>query len=285
MRSWMFIAALLPLSGLAAPTNTVPAAGTTNAASRLAPPATPIQKAAPAGFTAWLGAGVEQFKWKEVSDGRTFVEEEGPLFSLGGGLRTPLSGGWAFAFQGRIYGGAVDYDGGLQNIFGGYTPYSSKTTYVGVQLDATVGYTVKGRALNWQPFGGLGVNAWQRRLDTDGDFEVGQYGYIEDWTILYALLGTGLRSGSWYGHLALHLPILNDEKVDLSESDGPSGIDLEPGRSLGYEGEVGYEWTSWRLGLGYTYDDFKKSDLDSSGSFLQPASERGVISLQLSRRL
>jgi hypothetical protein len=200
-----------------------------------------------------------------------------------GGFGGPLSPRWFFEGHGKVFAGEVDYDGGLQDVLGGYRPYHAHTSYAGLEGEALFAYPLTGALAPLRPFAGLGFLAWQRTLDSHGDFEPGDHGYVENWLSLYAAAGLELRSGRWQARAALRAPFYHRETIDLSEQGGDSNLELKPGRAPGYALEGGYTRNRWRFVLSYNADDFKTSDVDSSGLFLQPESERRVWSLQVAR--
>lgn len=262
--------ALLPLCATAA-TNAPAGAG-----SSFAPPPPTV---ATTNRLVWIGGAVDHFDWKEISpNGSTFLTEDGWLVGLVGGAQAPLVPGWLVEGRAKFYTGLVDYDGSLQTLLGN-RDYKSKTTYVGFEGELLARRPLPGRTISLQPFAGAGLAAWQRELDTDTYGDIGQYGYTETWSSLLALLGTDFAAGPWRARLALRLPLLNEESVEIDHHD----VELEPGRTPGYQVEVAYTRGPWHYTLGFTADDYERSDLDDSGRFLQPESERRLVSVQVGR--
>ena len=83
-----------------------------------------------------VAGGVEQFVWREfATDQRELLEESGQRFSVAlayDNLRR-LESGPVYSLGGKLYLGAVDYDGETQ-LTG--IPVQSTTTYFGAQVDA-----------------------------------------------------------------------------------------------------------------------------------------------------
>ena len=72
----------------------------------------------------------ETFYWNERSDGEDFVNERGPLSTLGYVHRSGFE-----RFRAELFGGTMAYDGGAQFIDGSYEPYhqSVGTNYLGMR--------------------------------------------------------------------------------------------------------------------------------------------------------
>lgn len=262
--------ALLPLGVLGA-TNTPAGSGIS-----FAPPPPTV---ATTNRSVWIGGALDHFDWKEISpNGSTFLTEDGWLVGVVGGAQAPLVPGWLVEGRAKFYTGLVDYDGSLQTLLGN-RDYKSKTTYLGFEGELLARHPLPGRSVSIQPFGGVGLAAWQRELDTDSYGDVGRYGYTENWASFLALLGSDFAVGPWRTRLALRLPLVNEETVDI---DGDE-IELEPGRTPGFQVEVAYARGPWHYLLGFTADDYRRSDTDSSGRFLQPESERRLVSVQVGR--
>ena len=128
----------------------------------------------------------EAFFWNERSDGRDFVNERGPLSTLGYVHRNGFE-----RFRMELFGGTVAYDGGAQYDDGSYEPYhqSNGTNYLGVRGE----YDLLIEPASWsrlRAFVGVGTRFWIRDLHDavtpSGDPVTG---YQEDWWTFYPYVG------------------------------------------------------------------------------------------------
>jgi hypothetical protein len=185
--------------------------------------------------------------------------------------------------NGEFYFGNLDYDGFIQNAYD-TKPYRSKTQYLGLKgstdlamiFDITDHFYLK-------PYLGIGVNAWQRRLDNTGDRV---YGYDESWLTLFPL--GGLKAGApinqtveLFGKAELRLSAYNVEKVDMSNIGGPSGIYLSPGRQPSFCAEAGVKVYFVSISLFYETLRFGESDIDSKYEVFQPESKADIYGVKL----
>lgn len=128
----------------------------------------------------------EAFFWNERSDGHDFVNEYGPLSTLGYLHRNGCE-----RFRLELFGGTVAYDGGAQYEDGSYEPYhdSNGTNYLGVRGE----YDLLIEPASWRrvrAFVGVGTRFWIRDLHdsvTPSGNEVD--GYQEDWWSFYPYIG------------------------------------------------------------------------------------------------
>src|ERR1700719_3104824 len=74
-----------------------------------------------------LNAGIDYLRWTESTTPE--VTETGPLYALGLAYTQDRDAGALFAYRGKVWGGAVDYQGAT--LFGA-TPVSSTTDYIGL---------------------------------------------------------------------------------------------------------------------------------------------------------
>jgi hypothetical protein len=132
----------------------------------------------------------EAFFWNERSDGRDFVNEYGPLSTLGYLHR---NGCERFRFE--LFGGTMAYDGGAQYDDGNgnmiYEPYhdSNGTNYLGVRGE----YDILIEPACWtrlRAVVGIGTRFWIRDL-RDSVTPSGDpvYGYQENWWTFYPYIG------------------------------------------------------------------------------------------------
>lgn len=226
---------------------------------------------------------VENFNWKEYLLGQEIVRDSGPLYGIGADLNISPPMMLMFEVNGEFYFGNLDYDGFIQHAYG-LEPYRGKTQYLGIKgsgdvamiLDVTGHFYLK-------PYLGLGVNAWQRRLDNSGRRV---YGYDESWLTLFpfAGLGAGLpinRKVEVFGKAELRLAAYNIEKVDLSNLGGPSGVYLSPGRQPSFYAETGVNVAFVSLSLFYETLRFGESDIDRATDMFQPESNADMYGVKL----
>jgi hypothetical protein len=132
----------------------------------------------------------EAFYWKERSDGRDFVNEYGPLSTVGYLHRSGFE-----RFRLEVFGGTVAYDGGAQyeddNGNVGYEPYhqSNGTNYLGVRAE----YDLLIEPACWsrvRAFVGVGTRFWIRDLRDYAMSATDEVpGYQEDWWTFYPYIG------------------------------------------------------------------------------------------------
>jgi hypothetical protein len=132
----------------------------------------------------------EAFYWNERSDGHDFVNEYGPLSTLGYLHRSGFE-----RFRMELFGGTMAYDGGGQYDDGTgnmiYEPYrqSNGTNYLGIRAE----YDLLIEPACWsrvRAVVGVGTRFWIRDLH-DYVFPSGDevYGYQEDWWTFYPYIG------------------------------------------------------------------------------------------------
>lgn len=236
---------------------------------------------APADVKVRMSAIVQYFEWEEDVGGGLGLKEKGPLYGLGASLDIPLTPDWRLDLNGYVYAGTVDYDGFLQNIFGGTTPYESETSYQGFKTDADFVFTGDDGLAGVSMFAGLGMQYWLRELDDGGEF-----GYDEYWYTLDTRVGLKFQFAGAYpdvtyrGLIGLLLPIYNYEVIKGADIAGDDEVDLEPKPKVGYVAEFGADVRNWHLVAFYEAQHFGKSDLDDSGTVYQPKSDKQVIGVR-----
>ena len=132
----------------------------------------------------------EAFYWNERSDGRDFVNEYGPLLTLGYLRRNGFE-----RFRFELFGGTMAYDGGAQYQDNSgnwvYEPYhqSNGTNYLGIRGE----YDLLIEPASWtrvRAVVGVGTRFWIRDLhDAVTPSGVDVYGYQEDWWTFYPYIG------------------------------------------------------------------------------------------------
>lgn len=128
----------------------------------------------------------DSFYWNERIGSRDFVNEYGPLSTLGYVRRNGFE-----RFRMELFGGTVAYDGGAQYEDGSYEPYhqSNGTNYLGVRGE----YDLLIEPTSWSRMRlvvGVGTRFWVRDLRdavTPSGSEVS--GYQENWWTFYPYVG------------------------------------------------------------------------------------------------
>src|SRR5687767_7525941 len=121
-----------------------------------------------------IGAGLEQFRWKESTS--PTVKESGLRWVLDLTWSQSREPGFSVAYNLKLYAGNVDYDGAL--LFSG-TPVSGKTHYRGMQNELHTIYRTPG-AVDF--VFALGWDRWVRYLTQHQS---------ESFDVLYARAGAG----------------------------------------------------------------------------------------------
>ncbi|HMO49671.1 MAG TPA: hypothetical protein PKE26_02780 [Kiritimatiellia bacterium] len=225
---------------------------------------------------------VQDFTWREDVGQPLRLKESGWLYGIGvnGRLRQPER--WQLHYRAQFYGGEVDYDGFLQYLDGRVEPYQAETRYLGAVGDLDASFLLnEGDAIPVRPFIGIGTRYWLRELDKREGF-----GYDEYWLTIYGRLGLNIEvpessARTWFLSMALVVPVYNYEwavDVPLLPDDN---IELKPKRKLGQHLEAGVRGQRFQAALFYEALNFGQSDLDRSGMFFQPASEKRLAGLRV----
>ncbi len=245
-------------------------------------------------LTLWIGVpGVaraldfdvvlHQFTWEErQADGRTMLEEEGPLLGLRLAGTSPVTPAVAWRNRGEVFLGEVDYDGATT--LG--QPLRTTTAYYGFKLESDLAWDLsRSDQMDTGPLAGLSARAWLRRLDHGAR---DSNGYDEGWFITYARLGWFASVGPADGlrvraEAALRLPIYNTAHYSLTGADGSSDASVEPGGELSAEAALDLVSPRWRIGLAYEDFEFSESNGASLPPFeiFQPESEGRLLSLRV----
>jgi len=131
---------------------------------------------------------IDYFHWNERLDGADFVNEDGPLVTLGYTRRTGPE-----RFRIELFGGDVNYDGSGQFEDGTTDPLSSRTGYLGTRAEYDLLLEP-----DWAPrlsfLAGVGTRFWIRDLrDGVSRSSYPVYGYQETWWTVYPYLGLETR--------------------------------------------------------------------------------------------
>ena len=131
---------------------------------------------------------VDYFHWNERLDGADFVNEDGPLVTLGYARRVGRE-----RFRVELFGGSVHYDGGGVFDDGSSEPLSSTTKYLGVRGEYDLLFDPDWMP-RWSFLLGIGTRFWIRDLKDDvTDLGSPVEGYQETWWTIYPYLGLESR--------------------------------------------------------------------------------------------
>ena len=243
-----------------------------------------------------IAGGVEKFNWREFSsNGRELLNESGPRFSFGGSydnLRR-LNSGELFSVGGKLYAGAVDYDGETQITA---VPVQSTTNYFGVQFDAMGGYRYARRLHGFDLLGGVATDFWLRSIDDTYVPGLGQvYGGDEEYFVFSAKLGLGyfheMGKARHYLQTGIKYPFFVYEYAyPLSTDDITLKPKGRPSLFAKYQIEFGSTMRN-RFGLTIYYDSYRFDQSDAvvetrggvSTGFVvwQPESHQDILGIQL----
>lgn len=227
----------------------------------------------------------EQYEWKEYLDGQRVLKESGPLFGLGGELWLRIAEPIWIEGRGELFIGDVDYDGAIMTTDGDLIPYKSTTEYAGLKVDGDIAIKMPiGSKVNFKPYAGFGCRAWRRTLDTAiGDDYIGEYGYEEDWVTVYGIIGcrgeiSVSQNGELFARIEARLPINNSMKADLSNIDGPSNVELEPGKRPSLYADAGLNMTPITVSFFVETLEFSESPMDDKyQAIFQPESKSTMV--------
>jgi hypothetical protein len=180
----------------------------------------------------------DAFYWNERSGGTDFVNERGPLSTLGYVRKNRFE-----RFRMELFGGAVGYDGGAQFEDGSYEAYfqSNGTDYLGVRGE----YELLIEPSSWsraRVFLGIGTRFWFRDLQ-DSVTPSGRtvLGYQENWWTFYPYIGLETKEPDepgWhlFGSTRFGLTPLTYERIN------DFGITLHPRCGLTAQAELGVRY-------------------------------------------
>lgn len=199
-----------------------------------------------------LGAGVEQYDWRENVAGSQVVHIHGPRYFLTAAYDQDKASGLAFRGAGTLYAGRPTYDG--QFIGGG--ALSSDIDYAGGTLEGLALWKTRAGAFDLAGLAGLGWDAWRRRITFNGQ--------TEDWSVWYLKAGAELAkpgATGWRAGAGLTYTISTSENAHLDSLGFDSNPRLHPGKDWGAYLEVGYRFSpSWEIDGYWRYRRFPESD-------------------------
>ena len=126
---------------------------------------------------------IEYFHWNEQIGGQDFVNESGPLFTLGYQRRVGCE-----RFRAEVFGSQVDYSGGYFDNNNNFQPLDSVTNYLGVRGEYDLLFEPE-TIPDIDFFVGVGTRIWNRDLP-ETVFTVATQ---EDWFTFYPYVGIERR--------------------------------------------------------------------------------------------
>ena len=238
-----------------------------------------------------VGAGLEDYQWKEYPEGVPGTpKESGGRSALFIDWTQEADRGAMFAWRAKLYGGTVNYD---TFVIGTNAPVSTKTDYSGAVSEGQFFYRNNIGSYRLDYLGGIGSDIWRRRIRNPGGDQ------IEDYSILFLRAGLRLARSRYepgfHGELGIKYPVSTNENAHLTDSYSTNGYPFTSNPSLSPKGaisgyaEIGYRINSRFDVLGY-YDSwrFKRSDnvtvTDTSGAAFwvwQPTSNMDALGVKL----
>lgn len=235
---------------------------------------------------AWdVGGGLEDYQWKEYPTDIPGTPKES-------GIRSALFVNWTqdndqgllLAWRAKLYGGTVNYD---TFQISNNAPVSTKTDYSGAASEGQLIYRHNLGAYKLDYLGGLGSDAWRRRIRNGGGDQ------IEDYSILFLRAGIKLaksrHEAGFHSELGIKYPVSTRENAHLDREGYTSNPSVSPKGALSGYAEIGYRinarfdvmgyYDSWRFGrsdnvtaintTGTTYSIWQpKSNMDALGAKL-----------------
>jgi hypothetical protein len=160
---------------------------------------------------------IDYFHWNERSGGADFVNEDGPLFTLGYLRRVGIE-----RFRAEVFGSQVHYKADIDFGNGDVEPLSSHTNYLGVRGEYDL--LIEPGAWPLLTFStGIGTRYWIRDLPDDftasGNFVEG---YQETWWTIYPYLGVETREVpghdfEFYGSGRIGVTAITLERATLND--------------------------------------------------------------------
>jgi hypothetical protein len=222
-----------------------------------------------------LGAGFENFRWKESTS--PAVKESGLRWALDLGWVQSRDPGLSAAYEGKYYVGNVDYTGAL---LGSGLPISGGTHYRGFSNEVQSVYRMPQNALDFVL--SAGWDHWSRILQANQE---------ETWDVLFARLGVNVNSGARTGPFAnagFKYPVYVRENLHLTDSGFNQNPRVRPRGDFSLYGTLGYRVTpGWDVMAYYDSYRFKQSNIVTvtrGGSFFgafQPQSRQDEVGLRV----
>jgi len=215
---------------------------------------------------------VDYFHWNERLAGQDFVNEDGPLVTLGYLRRIGIE-----RFRVELFGGDVHYGADIEFDDGTSEPLASTTGYLGVRGE----YDLLLQP-DWWPRAsflvGLGTRLWVRDLrDETLPSGVPVVGYQETWWTIYPYLGIETRCApgeatGLYGSARIGCTPLTYEHVTLFD------VRLHP--RTGVTGQLECGWRGRRLHLAGFFEAMTWAQSGAVRGVLQPESRLFTLGLK-----
>lgn len=178
------------------------------------------------------GIGTEYFSW--VEDTSPEVRETGGLLAFALEFNQPRDAGLLFGYRGRLYAGAVTYEG--SELFPPRRPVTGTTEYAGTSQEVQARYRfLVGDLAPLDVVAGAGVDLWQRKLSSIQK---------EDFVIGYARVGLELEPDrrGWIAGGGLKIPFYTWEDAHLDDIGFSSNPVLKPGKAVSPYAHLGYRF-------------------------------------------
>lgn len=235
----------------------------------------------PAWGSVSAGMGPEYFDWRELdADGKQFLEESGFRYAVRLDWTQDRKDRVFFGYEGKLYLGAVKYDG--QTLETG-VPVTTTTSYSGFQNEGHLNLRSSlNNSLSLDVITGLGWDHWNRNIQ----------GQVEDYDIVYVKLGPRLsqkgEEGIWFT-IGGKYPLYTFENAHLTDIGFDQNPPLHPGRQLSLYANCGFRFNPlFEIVIDYDSYRFSESQREAvnwigHGPRLvrQPESNMWILGLQL----
>lgn len=189
-----------------------------------------LSGAGPAQAQLRASIGIEAFSWKEDTVPR--VKETGSLLAAGLDYTRPADVGLLWAYRGRLYGGAVSYEG--STLFPPVQPVTGTTEYAGTVQEGQLRYRFDaGGQRRLDVVVGAGFDIWQRKLNAR---------QTEDYVVGFARLGieTERDGRGWIAGGGVKIPFYTWEDAHLTSVGFDRNPVLKPGGQVSGYLHAGY---------------------------------------------
>lgn len=222
-----------------------------------------------------VGAGFENFKWKESTS--PAVKESGLRWTLDLTWAQSKDPGLSAVYNGKFYQGNVDYTGAL--LVSNF-PISGETHYRGIVNEVQSVYRMPTNALD--AVLAVGWDHCTRGLSASQE---------ETWDVLYARLGANVNSTARqgpFGSAGIKYPVYVRENTHLTDSGFSQNPRLRPKGDYSFYATFGYRVTpAWDVTAYYDSYRFKQSntvivtDCCSFFGVWQPKSKQDTVGMKI----
>ena len=200
-----------------------------------------------------LGAGIENYTWQEFPvAGFMNPKETGKRHAVHLKWIQDVEKGILFGYQGKFYGGTVNYDTYTTTVSGvpsvtTYTPVSTETSYSGIAHEGQLIYRSDLASFKLDLLAGVGFDLWQRgnrnmNMDPDEEDNANRI-QAEDYTILFWRAGINLGPSAKDKGLhiggGLKYPFWTSEDAKLDRLGYYTNPSIKPGRDFSRYAELG----------------------------------------------